>query len=106
MEFITNNKGGIKLCYEGFMYTKKCAQGRKIRWKCSQAKAYGCNACLFTTLEKEDPCLTKQHSHEPDVKAIEVAKGKAAMKEKAKVSREKPGQILATQLTNLRSLFS
>ena len=24
MEFITNNKGGIKLCYEGFMYTKKC----------------------------------------------------------------------------------
>ena len=52
-------------------------------------------------MEKEDPCLTKQHSHEPDVKAIEVAKGKAAMKEKAKVSREKPGQILATQLTNL-----
>ena len=32
MEFITNNKGGIKLCYEGFMYTKKCAQGRKM-WK-------------------------------------------------------------------------
>ena len=101
MEFITNNKGGSKLCFEGFMYTQKTTTGRQIQWQCSNRRAYNCKACLYTSLEKENPHVTKPHSHDPDFKAIEVAKSKAEMKAKAKTSREKPAQILSGQLAEM-----
>lgn len=44
--------------------------------------------------------MTKPHSHDRDNIAVRVAKVKAAMKEKAKVSRETLGQIFASFVAN------
>ena len=44
--------------------------------------------------------MTKPHSHDRDYTAICVAKVKAAMKDKAKVSRETPAQIFASAVAN------
>ena len=44
--------------------------------------------------------MTKPHSHDRDDTAICVAKVKAAMKDKAKVSRETPAQIFASAVAN------
>ena len=44
--------------------------------------------------------MTKPHSHNRDDTAICVAKVKAAMKDKAKVSRETPAQIFASAVAN------
>ena len=51
MELIKNNKGGVKLCFEGFMYTKKNTRATKIQWECSKRSSKKCKASLFTTLE-------------------------------------------------------
>ena len=96
MEFITNHKGGLKLCFEGYMYTKRCSSSNQIQWQCPQRAAFKCNGSLYTSLENQNPHATKPHTHEPDVKAVKVAKAKTAMKQQAKKSREKPGQILST----------
>jgi len=39
MEIMKNAKGGEKLCFGGFMYTKKSPWDSRIRWQCSQRKA-------------------------------------------------------------------
>ena len=93
MEFITNHKGGLKLCFEGYMYTKRCSSSNQIQWQCSQRAAFKCNGSLYTSLENQNPHATKPHTHEPDVKA--------AMKQQAKKSRENPGQILSTHLVSI-----
>ena len=64
MEFITNNKGGFNLCFECFMYTQKTTTGRQIQWQCSNKRACDCKACLYTTLDKDNPHVTKAHSHD------------------------------------------
>ena len=35
MEIIGNERGGSKLCFEGYMYTKKYASANRVRWECS-----------------------------------------------------------------------
>lgn len=50
MEIIKNAKGGEKLCFRGFMYTKKSWDSR-IRWECSQRKAKNCKGALTTSLQ-------------------------------------------------------
>ena len=44
-------KGGSKLCLEGFMYTKKYTRGERMRWECSQRRAYSCVGGLSTDIE-------------------------------------------------------
>ncbi|KAH3741655.1 hypothetical protein DPMN_048380 [Dreissena polymorpha] len=46
MEIIKNNKGGQKLCYQGYCYTKKAKSAVSQRWECDQR---GSQKCLATT---------------------------------------------------------
>ena len=55
----------------------------------------GFNLMHVYFLQNEDPVVQKAHSHEGSETAVQVAKMKAAMKDKGKSSRERPGQILA-----------
>ena len=83
------------------MYTKRCSSSNQIQWQCSQRAAFKCNGSLYTSLENQNPHAAKPHTHEPDVKAVDVAKAKAAIKQQAKKSREKPLQILSTHLASI-----
>lgn len=51
MEIIKSGKGGEKLCYNGYMYTKKSTSSTRIRWECSQRIAKKCKGAVSTTLE-------------------------------------------------------
>ena len=59
----------------------------------------GFNLMHVYFLQNEDPVVQKAHSHEGSETAVQVAKMKAAMKDKGKSSRERPGQILAAQIS-------
>ena len=50
MEIIKSNKGGLKICMDGYMYTKLSVKSY-IFWKCSQKVALSCKAVLRTGLD-------------------------------------------------------
>ena len=50
MEIICNTKGS-KLCLEEFMFTKKYTRSERIKWACSQRRAYSCVCGLSTDIE-------------------------------------------------------
>ena len=51
MEIIRNERGGSKLCFEGYMYMKKYASANRVRWECSQRRAYSCSGGVSTDIE-------------------------------------------------------
>jgi len=51
MEIIKNNKGGLKLINEGYMYTKRYTRTKKIRWECASRVATGCRGGVSSDLE-------------------------------------------------------
>ena len=51
LTLIKNNKGGGKLCYNGFTFTKKSSSKTSIHWECSQRKAYHCKGTVNTDLQ-------------------------------------------------------
>ena len=51
MEVIRNDKGGSKLLFEGYMYTKKYVSTNRIRWECSQRRAHSCSGGVSTDIE-------------------------------------------------------
>ena len=51
MEIIKSNKGGLKICMDGYMYTKLSVKSSSIFWKCSQKVVLSCKAVLRTGLD-------------------------------------------------------
>ncbi|KAL8574589.1 hypothetical protein ACOMHN_061589 [Nucella lapillus] len=54
MEIVTSNKGGAKISYQEFLYTKKATKKTRIRWECSQRKGLSCKSAITTDLNNED----------------------------------------------------
>jgi len=94
MEIIESNKGGPKLCYSGYMYTKQWSRANTIRWRCVK-RTLSCKGALVTSLENENAILVIEHNHDGDESAIKAAKCKSRMKTLAKTTRDKPSQIFA-----------
>ena len=51
MAIIKSNKGGLKICMDGYMYTKLSVKSSSIFWKCSQKVTLSCKAVLRTGLD-------------------------------------------------------
>jgi len=49
MEVIENSKGGRKILFNGFMYTKKATKKNRIRWECSNRAAFDCRGAITTS---------------------------------------------------------
>ena len=99
MEIIESNKGGPKLSYSGYVYTKQWSRANTIRWRCVK-RILSCKGALITSLENENAILVMKDNHDGDESAIKAAKCKSKMKTLAKSTRDKPGQIYAqTALT-------
>jgi hypothetical protein len=101
MEIITNNKGGLKLCYEGFSYTKKEEGKTTRRWECSRRKALGCNGKITTNLEANEIMSRVKHNHESSNSMIEANEKKLEMKSIAYQSRGNTSQVLADSLEKM-----
>jgi hypothetical protein len=52
---IPSNRGGSKLCYQGYMYTKHATRKTNQWWKCVKRSSIGCRGNLSTTLQNENP---------------------------------------------------
>ena len=74
MEIIRNNKGGDKLCYDGYMYTRKSASDVHIRWECTRRKAYNCNGKVKTDIDVTAVTSTTEHNHGQNFGSIEFLK--------------------------------
>lgn len=99
MEIVKSNKGGSKLCYEGFIYTRHALRKTKQWWKCTLKSSQGCRGSLSTDLQYENPVPGQPHNHAPDEASISYTKLRHQMKEKAQSSHNAPSQIFAESVS-------
>ena len=88
MEIINSNKGGAKICYKGFMYTKQVTRKTKIWWKCVKRSSGQCRGSLTTDLILENPEVIQPHNHAADESQIHLAKVRSWMRKQATESIE------------------
>ncbi len=101
MEMIKNTKGGKKLCYKGYSYTKKSCNSTSIRWECSRRKALNCNGKITTNLDANEVLSSIGHKHENSDAFIEATKMKIVIKERATFSRGSTKQILVDSIEEI-----
>ena len=101
MEVIRNNKGGEKLSYKGYMYTKKSSSATTKRWECSRRSAFGCNGKITTNLEMSDIISSIEHNHERDEGLLEVAKMHITLSQEAKSTRGNTSRLVADSLESM-----
>ncbi|CAG2190399.1 unnamed protein product [Mytilus edulis] len=99
MEILQSNKGGSKLCYEGYIYTRHALRKTKQWWKCTLKSSLGCRGNLSTDLQHENPIPSQPHNHAPDDTSIQLAKVRSNMKQKALSTHNAPSQIFAECLS-------
>ena len=103
MELIQSNKGGQKLCRNGYIYTKKSRSNSSTFWCCVK-RTIGCKATLRTTVEITHPIESKEHNHAPDNNEISVAKARTVMKLQAQKPVTNPVLYTPIMLPILRKL--
>ena len=89
LEVIKSNKGHHKVIHLGFMYTKHKAMGDRIRWRCVQRSTH-CKGSIFTTPDFNDPRVTVNHNHVPDIDAVEFARCRTMIAERVNRLRIRP----------------
>ena len=100
MDIIQSNKGGSKLCFEGYIYTKHALRKTKQWWKCTLKSSTGCRGSLHTDLQHENETPGQPHNHPPDDTSIRLAKARQEMKTKATTTHDRPSQIFAETVSN------
>ena len=95
MEIIPSNRGGSKLCSQGYLYTKHATMETNQWWKCVKRSSIGCRGNLSTTLQNENPAPGQPHNHAPSDTSIKYSKTRKAMKDLATNTRDKSNQIIA-----------
>ena len=74
MNYIVNNKGGRKLCHEGYMYTVKAITSTSTRWECSQRASLKCKGILRVDIDDDDHILSQTgHNHIGDAASVKAA---------------------------------
>ena len=99
MEVIQSNKGGLKLCHNGFMYTKHSTRKTKIWWKCTWRSSCQCRGSLITDLQRENPEVGQPHNHPADQSQVRLSKVRLTMKQQAAQTRDKPSQIFSQSVS-------
>ena len=95
MEIIKSNRGGDKLCVDGYVYVKKRSQKNWVRWQCQHQRSAGCKE--GTNANYDNPRSHVGHNHAADRNGVEVTKQRTTMKAQAKQStspKSRPHQIL------------
>jgi len=103
MELINSNKGGLKVCLNGYMSVIKYKGKEKISWRCVKSNSLKCPAICQTTLDYSNPRLAKQHlmvckSYQNDV---DVTKCLDIMLKAIKTNEIKPAEVFAREVANL-----
>ena len=100
MEIISTTRGHLKLCYDGYMYTKKddCARkDNRMTWRCVR-RGTKYNGTITTTVNHEDPQPLGQHNHDPNPAEIEATKVRSYIRNFATQTQEKPLSVISAFL--------
>lgn len=62
MEIIKSNKGGNKICINGYTYIKKYDGCKRLTWRCTKECSLNYRGTLHTNLEKRNLQIRKVHS--------------------------------------------
>ena len=103
MEFITSNKGSIKLLYRGFSYVKqKDLVDNVVSYECVRRRSAN-GTCKARIHIRDDEIVGEvgDHTHQPNPAGTETLKVVAAMKHRARTTQETPQQIIADSVTRL-----
>lgn len=100
MELIENNKCGLKLCLNSYMYIKKYTRKQRIRWECSAKRRFACRGALVTNLAITEILSTVEHSHISTSSDVEATKARNLIKTHSISTRSKPLQIIVDTLCN------
>ena len=95
MEILKSNKGGSKLCFEGYMYTRHALRKTKQWWKCTMKSSRGCRGSLSTDLQHNNPVPGQPHNHSPEESSVNLTRLRNNMQEKALSTHNAPNQIFA-----------
>ena len=98
MEFITNNKGGRKLCYLNHMYTKYAETKGGTWWKCVKKSTLKCTGLKINGVQV---LYSRDHDHAGDMDSINACKVRNQMKERAMSSRDSPTQIFTESVARM-----
>ena len=70
IKIFENNKGGRKIAYNGFTYTKgKKLKSGRIYWRCAKRNNH-CKGTITTSSEISDPIIGNVHNHDACSKEV------------------------------------
>lgn len=95
MEILKSNKGGSKLCFEGYRYTRHALRKTKQWWKCTMKSSRGCRGSLSTDLQHNNPVPGQPHNHSPEESSVNLTRLRNNMQEKALSTHNAPSQKFA-----------
>ena len=77
MEYVTSNKGGVKLLYEGFVYVKsKILKSGDVSFECEMRRDRNSKQCKARLRVSGDSVVGRfnDHTHAPDIGRPEALK--------------------------------
>ncbi|KAK0417179.1 hypothetical protein QR680_012863 [Steinernema hermaphroditum] len=96
--FIVSQRGGEKLLYNGYSYSKHRAKDDKTVWRCERfQKPNLCRGRAESVLGNVTE--TQEHNHEPSPQKCEAAEISARIKETAATSTETAREVVTACLT-------
>lgn len=87
MEVLENNRGGIKISFEGHVYVRKMTHlDGKIRWQCERQRSEACSGAITTNGPPQygGVMAATPHNHEPDQDRTRVIAARAGLKRTAR----------------------
>ena len=96
MEFISSNKGGMKIAFEGYVYAKQKELANKVlSYECELRSSKSQCKAKIKVKDNEVVCKVNGHKHGPDMIRIENIKALLEMKSRARDTQETPQQIIS-----------
>ena len=101
MEFVKTQRGGLKLCYNGYLYVKnKELPSGNTFYECERRRRNNCKAKI--TLRGDQIIReTHEHTHAPDIIRQDLLSLREEMKEQAIKTQQSSQQILCQMLQNV-----
>lgn len=95
-------RGSLKLCHEGYMYTRhKRLSNGNFRWRCVKRYASNCSGSIFTSEDGAPSQIGTAHNHASDSIEVDLAHHRQAIKIAAQTALAKPTAILSQALVRL-----
>ena len=102
MEFIKSNKGGIKIAFEGYVYSKlKELANEVISYECELRRSTSYCKAKIKVKDNELVGKVNEHTHGPDVTRVENLKALQEMKNRARDTQETPQQIISRAVESM-----